>query len=570
MKWFFQRVRKRRGSSEIFPDEIFLDSQNLPQFDTHQFEGRLEHPISARSILVVGGVFCAIGVLFLSRAWVLQVSEGSTYAVQSEKNRLRHEPIIAERGAIVDRDGARLSWNVENPNEMAFPLRVYTSEKGFSHVLGYLRYPARDDSGVYYRDHTEGVDGVESAYNGILSGKNGLKIIETDALGTLVSEGILVRPEHGKTLTLSIDGSLQGAFYRAMSSVAESAPFQGGAGAVMDLRTGEMLAYVSYPEYSSEILTNGATENELLKYTGDEQTPFLNRVTRGLYAPGSIVKPFLSLAALAEGVIRPEDEIVSTGSIRIKNPFDPSLETVFNDWKAHGAVDMRRAIAVSSNVYFYEVGGGYELRVGLGIDRIHEYMSRFGFGTSVGRGFFSDEPGVVPSREWKQETFHDAWRLGDTYHTSIGQFGFQITPLQALLGVSTIARDGSILEPTIVRRNDPAPSRDITGIAKEYYQVVKDGMRDAVRFGTASGLVVPGLEVAAKTGTAEIGTVRKYVNSLVIGFFPFSRPRYAFVVVMEKGPRGNTVGATYVAREALSWIVANRPEMIVDHGQDDV
>ena len=153
---------------------------------------------------------------------------------------------------------------------------------------------------------------------------------------------------------------------------------------MMDIHTGEIWSMASYPEYSSQVLSDGAPREKISFYTNNKDKPFLNRVVSGLYPPGSTVKPYLALAALNERVIEPETQILSTGSISIPNPYFPDKESVFVDWKAHGLVDMREAIAVSSNVYFYEIGGGYEEQKGLGIKNIEKYMRIFGFGEKTG------------------------------------------------------------------------------------------------------------------------------------------------------------------------------------------
>ena len=145
----------------------------------------------------------------------------------------------------------------------------------------------------------------------------------------------------------------------------------------------------------------------MLFRSNDEDLPLLNKVIAGAYTPGSIIKPFLALAALKENIIDPEKIIVSTGSITVPNPYNPSLPSVFTDWKAHGEVDMRRAIEVSSNVYFYHIGGGYEDQEGLGIERIDDYMRHFGFGGHSGVALPGELSGVVPNPEWKREVFND-------------------------------------------------------------------------------------------------------------------------------------------------------------------
>ena len=192
-------------------------------------------------------------------------------------------------------------------------------------------------------------------------------------------------------------------------------------------------------------MTEGKDEVKIGSYYKDTSNPFLNRVISGLYAPGSIVKPFLAFAALEEKVISPEKEIISTGQILVLNPYNPDKPSIFKDWKAHGAVDMKRAIAVSSDVYFYEIGGGFGSQKGLGIDRIKKYLEIFGFTKKTGFDFQKEATGVIPDPAWKEKTFNgEIWRIGDTYNTAIGQYGLQITPIQAVTAVAALANGGQV------------------------------------------------------------------------------------------------------------------------------
>jgi penicillin-binding protein 2 len=224
---------------------------------------------------------------------------------------------------------------------------------------------------------------------------------------------------------------------------------------------------------------------------------------------------------------------------------------------------MRRALEVSSDVYFYEIGGGYQDQKGLGIERINKYMRMFGFGSSVSTPFFAGGKGVIPTPEWKEETFHEPWRIGDTYNSSIGQYGWQVTPMQALIGVSLVATDGRPPEPTILKKEIaiPIPDKKVP-MDDHMFGVVKEGMRHSVETGTASALAISSVKIAAKTGTAELGTTKQFVNSWITGFFPYEHPKYAFVVLMEKGARSNLIGAPYVARQFFDWLSQNRPDII--------
>jgi len=561
-----RRFRKRgKPSVEIYPDEIFLDSENLPDFDVHQFEGRIEKPISLTTIVSLSVVFSLLLIVLLGRSWVLQARDGSIYASKSEANRLKETILFSQRGAIFDRFGTKLAWNALG-EDGDFSIRAYTKDAGFSHVLGYVKYPAKDKYGVYYRNDFQAMDGVEKYFDDILSGSHGVKIVETDALGEVKSESTLRSSVDGANLTLSIDARLEKKLYEAIRDLANRVGFTGGGGAIMDVHTGEIVALTSYPEYDNAVMSSGADAAKITKYFSDIRKPFLNRVTSGLYTPGSIVKPYVAIGALEEGVITPEKQILSTGSISVPNPYDPEKKTVFNDWKAHGLVDMQHAIAVSSNVYFYEVGGGYGDQPGLGIDRINKYLSLFNLGTSPESGFFSGPDGTIPSPEWKDRVFPgDPWRIGDTYYTAIGQYGFQVTPLQMLRAVSSIANGGILLHPTILSiasSTIPVLPGELLPVSEDHLKIVRGGMRLGAQIGSASGLNVPYVAVAAKTGTAELGVFKQFVNSWVTGFFPYENPRYAFVIIMEHGSRTNLYGGTYVMREMLDWMHENTPEYL--------
>jgi penicillin-binding protein 2 len=295
----------------------------------------------------------------------------------------------------------------------------------------------------------------------------------------------------------------------------------------------------------------------------DKNNPFLNRAIDGLYTPGSIVKPFMAIAALSENIIDPSTKILSTGSISVPNPYDPEHPSVFKDWRAQGWVDMRHAIAVSSDVYFYEVGGGFENQKGLGINLIDKYMSEFGFGKYLPDGFFKSYSGTIPTPKWKKENFNgEDWRIGDTYHTSIGQYGFQVSPIQEVRALSAIANGGKLLDPSILLGGNPDNYTNLN-LNPDYLNVVKEGMNLGTQAGgVAQGLGVDYVKLAAKTGTAELGSKKQFVNSWVTGFFPYDKPKYAFAIIMEKGPVTNTTGGVYVMRQVLDWMYVNKPEYL--------
>jgi len=366
LKTFFKK--KIRGRyNPIDPDEIFLDSQNLPDFNTYQCEGNLEKPIGRNVFSIFVAFIVFVGILFVGKIWNLQVVQGETFKTKSENNSLHNTTIFADRGVIFDRNNIPLVWNALNPNSSDFSLRVYATSTGLSTVLGYVKYPSKDSKGIYYQDKFDPKDGMEKIYNYDLSGKDGIKIIETNVKGEVISESVVQQPVDGKNMTLSIDSRLQKKLYDSMLDIADRAGYKGGAGIIMDVNTGEIIANANFPEYSSKVLTDGGDAKKINDWIADKNNPFLNRTINGLYTPGSIVKLFIAMGVLDLGVINPSKQILSTGSISIPNPYDNTKSSTFMDWKAHGLVDLRHALAVSSNVYFYEVGGGDKDQKGIGI-----------------------------------------------------------------------------------------------------------------------------------------------------------------------------------------------------------
>jgi penicillin-binding protein 2 len=561
MSWW---KRKKRLYSDIDPDEIFLDAANLPQFDQNQFEGRIEKPICSRTLFILGMSFFVIGALYVYRIGYLQIAQGEEFLKRSENNRLHHEIVFSERGVILDRNGEPLASNIPQDESSDFPKRSYIKEGGFSLLLGYVKYPSKDKTGFYYKEDYDGYGGIEKYYNDLLKGTNGKKLTETDALGKITSTSVLEPPKHGEELKLTVDSKVQAKLYSIIKKLSADSGFDGGAGAIMDVHTGEVLAITSYPEYDSNVMTDGQDSKVIGAYFKDKRNPFIERAIDGLYTPGSIIKPYMAIAALEENTISPNKQILSTGSISIQNPYDPKQKTVFKDWKAHGWVDMRHAISVSSDVYFYAVGGGYADQKGLGIMNIEKYMKLFGFGQPLPDSFFSSKAGQIPNPEWKAKTFptDSVWRLGNTYHSSIGQYGFQVTPMQALRAVASLANDGKLLSPVIIKDAVPESKPQDIPVSKEHMQIAREGMRLSVTEGVAKGLSMDALHVAAKTGTAELGVKKDFVNSWVTGFFPYENPKYAFVVMMERGSVNNTVGGVFVMRTLLEWMYANTPEYV--------
>lgn len=530
------------------PDEIFLDASNLPSFNKQQFEDYIERPVSRKTFYFFSGFFLLVGLVFIGQAFNLQLLRGEALAARSENNTLRQIPIFAERGILTDRFEQLLAWNDNGK-------RRYIEQPGLAHLIGYV---SQIDG-----EELVGRDGVEKIFNEQLRGQTGTKIEEVDVAGKNQSDYLLEPPVPGQNLTLSIDARLQSEVHRAITSLVSEGRFEGGAGVFLDTETGEILALTNMPEYDSNVLSRGSDRDKINGYLQDKNFPFLNRAVAGLYTPGSIVKPIMAVAALTENLISPSKKILSAGQLVVPNPYFPDQPSIFKDWKAHGLVDMRDALAVSSDVYFYTIGGGFGSQAGLGIEKIAKYAKLFGLGKKTGSEFPNEAVGTVPTPEWKKVNFNGAdWLLGNTYHTVIGQYGFQVTPLQMARLVSALGNGGRLVKPRLlaIQPGEVMTWDTIPGISIEALKIVGEGMRRGVTSGTAIGLNIPPVAIAAKTGTAELGTTKNLVNSWVTGFFPYNNPRYAFALVMERGKQTNLIGATAVMRQVFDWMKIYAPE----------
>ena len=558
MRWF---RKKYRSTLEL--EEVLLDSSNIPAFNQARLEGKRELPIPARTVYVVGLTSALVALLFFSKIFTLQVTEGAEFRAISENNSVNEAVIIAERGVVYDRTGEMVVWNeVDERGIHDFPIRAYTDRLGLGQVLGYVSYPKKDNRGFYFRTEYLGRNGVEAAYDEQLRGTNGSKIVVVDALGKTVGEHAISSGVNGKEITLSIDAELSEAMYQIISTSSEQAGFRSGAAAIMDIHTGELLAMTSFPSYDPEVMADGHEVDIIDSYNNDDRLPFLNKVISGAYTPGSIVKPFVAYAALAENIIDPMKEIVSTGEIVIPNPYNPSNPSRFTDWRAHGRMTMREAIAFSSNVYFYIIGGGFGDQKGLGITKMAEYYRLFGLGSLTGINIAQEQAGVVPDPAWKQEVFEDDWRLGDTYFTAIGQFGFLTTPIQMLRAYGALANGGTLVEPHVLKGAQGKTTN--IHLDQAELKIIHEGMRKTVNYdgGTARSLERKDVAIAAKSGTAEVGAGNAYVNSWAAGFFPYEEPKYAFILMMDKAPRSNALGATRIMGDIVEWMSVHRPEYL--------
>lgn len=458
----------------------------------------------------------------------------------------------------------------------SFSSRSYPLGDAAAHAVGYLGKLSVEESkkiSAIEVNKLVGRIGIENIYENYLAGRIGSKLTEVDSEGGTFSEVVEKLPKAGDDVYLSVDAELQKRVYSELKTVIDDRGFRGGGAVLLDPSDGEVLSLVSYPGFDPNILTKGTPKKDIDYYLTSSANPLFDRAVSGLYSSGSIIKPLYAIAALEEGVIDSKKEILSTGKLIVPNPFDADRPSIFLDWKAHGWVDMRHAIAVSSNVYFYTVGGGFGDIGGLGVTRLREWLVKFGFGEKTKIDIEGEKEGFIPSPEWKAETQKDdpIWRVGDTYNLSIGQGNFQVTPVQMAVFAASIANGGKIMEPRILKEiksgerivdSGKSVVRKTVSMSPDNLQVVREGMNLSSRIGTAQVLADLNLKIAAKTGTAQIGVGKKNVNSWFIGYFPYDNPKIAMAVVLEGGSSSNLVGATAATRQIIEWIMIYRPDLI--------
>lgn len=553
----------------VDPEDAFLDSSNLPGFDTSAVEGRLVRALSSREVYIIGIIFTMIMLLFIYQISSLQIINGSKYAQLSTDNRLAKPILFAERGIITDRSGIELAWNIPQEETLeqmtplsTYSLRKYTNIPGLSHLLGFVSYPEADSQGNWWRPDFVASGGVEQSFDNTLRGKNGNKLVEVNALHNIISSGSVITPLNGQTLTLSIDAEITEHLHNAIKDGSNISGFIGGAGVIIDVHTGEVIAITSYPEYNLNILTDASDRAAIATYSSSANKPFLNRAVQGSYTPGSIIKPYIGSVALEENIITEYTKILSTGVLKIPNPYYPGKFSTFRDWRTGlGWLDIREAIKMSSSIFFYVIGGGFEEQNGLGITKISSWAKTFGFGTKTGISLPGERSGLIPTPKWKKEVFGEdqEWNLGNTYHSAIGQYGWLVTPIQAVKYIASIANGGTLHDPVLVHgvKGDEA----LVPIQEKNFQIIREGMHRGAQSGTAQALNIAGIDIAAKTGTAQLGQHNEHMNSWVVGFWPYEKPQYAFAIVLEKAPAETLRGAAPAMNQFFNWIVK-------EHGED--
>lgn len=480
--------------------------------------------------------------------------------INSTSTPFEEESVIANHLSYAD----AMAFAIALPHLPGFDLQVGAERRyplskeltSLSHVLGYTgklspeEYLTRRGKG-YHRSNEIGKTGVERSYEKVLRGTAGERLNEVDAHGQLKALVGNKPAIDGEDIHLTLDLELQRTAEVALRAEMEVTKVYRGAVIAMDPRDGSVLTLVSLPAFDNNDFSGGVSSTVYQGLIQNPDQPLYPRAWAGVYPSGSTAKIVISVAALAEKVINPHTSVVSVGGIQVGPWFFP-------DWKAggHGVTDVRKGIAWSVNTFFYTIGGGYESFVGLGVDRLHDWMQRFGLGSKTGIDLPTEGTGFVPSKDWKQETKGERWFVGDTYNLSIGQGDLLVTPLQVADYTAAIANGGKRPVPHVVAGvgDQIVTSTLVTipGINRADVETVRLGMRDCVKYGSCRSLSALSFPTAAKTGTAQWNT-NKQTHAWFTSFAPFDDPEVVVTVLLEEGGEGSSTAAPVAKQVFQKW-----------------
>ena len=600
-----------------------------------------DHEVDTRLIrgrLIVGAVVVIIlTMLLVSRMYYLQVEQFEHHSTLAENNRIHVQSLPPTRGIIYDRNGVvvadnRASFSLTLTRERAgdwesvldsiieileldsdsralfekrirqgrrpfepvpvmFELteeqiariavnqfrlpgvevaaslvRYYPHKEHFAHSVGYVgRINESElkklDAVNYSGTHHIGKTGIERFYEDALHGQVGYEEVETNARGRVLRVLKRVEPISGQDIYLTLDIALQEAAEMALDG-------RRGAIVAIDPNTGEVLAMVSQPSFDPNPFVTGISFKAYGELRDSLDQPLFNRVLRGLYPPGSTIKPMVAIAGLDAGVITPSTRVFDPGFYQL-----PNNKHKYRNWNRYGDgwVDLDLALARSNDTYFYDLAHK------LGVDRLHEYMSRFGFGQRVSLDMFEETAGLMPSREWKRNRYRQAWYPGETLILGIGQGYMQTTPLQLAQATALMASRGKWIRPHLARRVDGVqpvdtdPPADIVLRDPKAWEPARLGMEHVLHGARGTARKVgeaAAYRIAGKSGTAQVVAIkqgerynrektqeRHRDHALFIAYAPAEKPAIAVAVMVENGESGSGVAAP-VAKQVLdAWLL---------------
>ncbi|EGQ9882988.1 MULTISPECIES: penicillin-binding protein 2 [Vibrio] len=619
----------------------------------YQAEARL---FANRALVSFFGIVALMGVL-VTNLYNIQVNQYQDYKTRSNDNRIKVVPIAPNRGLIYDRNGVLLAENrpvfdleitpekvknmdatitqlqtlfeitpeqierfhrerkrtrrfksvpilsqltekqvaVFSVNQYRFPgvevsgtlKRYYPYGEILTHVIGYVsRINDRDmqrlsDEGKeanYQATRDIGKLGIEKFYEDMLHGTAGYQEVEVNSRGRVIRTLKFVPPVPGKDIVLNIDIKLQTYVHQLLDG-------RRGSAIVLDPKDNGILAMVSSPSYDPNAFVHGISGKGYSDLLNDKNRPLVNRSTLGIYPPASTVKPFIAVSALQEGVVTPNTTRNDPGYWRIPN----SDTRPFRDWLrwGHGRVNLVQSIEESVDTFFYQIA--YDL----GIDRLSNWMSMFGFGDYTGIDIFEESKANMPTRDWKMSRHKTPWYKGDTIPVGIGQGYWTATPMQLAKATSVLVNEGNVTAPHLLRAtiengeafdnrvlSDYVTYPPIQNVPDKYWNLAKEGMRlvNHGKKGTARrSFTGMSYMTAGKSGTAQVfglaedqeynaDELAEHLrdHALFTGFAPFDDPKIIVTIVLENAGGGSSNGAP-VARRIFDKVLLDKDSDEVKH-----
>ncbi|MBL4610021.1 MAG: penicillin-binding protein 2 [Pseudomonadaceae bacterium] len=593
--------------------------------------------IVQRRVVLASLMVAALTLTLVGRMYFLQVMQYEHHSTLSENNRVHIQPVPPSRGRIYDRNGVVLAENrpsfslsitrervpdleqtftllgsllalseedLERAqrkltqgrrpfepvpvmfglteeqiaqiaiNQFRLPgvevqtsfVRHYPLAEHFAHAVGYVgrineKEMASIDQVAYAGTHYIGKTGIERFYEDILHGTVGYEEVETNARGRVLRVLKRTDPLPGKDITLHLDSRLQAVAERALGN-------RRGAVIAIEPETGGVLAFVSQPGFDPNLFVTGISHADYGALRDSLDQPLFNRVLRGLYPPGSTIKQIVALAGLDSGVTTRESRVYDPGFYQL-----PNHSHKYRNWNRSGDgwVSMAFAIARSNDTYFYDLANK------LGIDRMHDYMTRFGLGTRVSHDMYEESAGLMPSRAWKREARRQPWYPGETLITGIGQGYMLTTPLQLAQSIALMANRGVWRRPRLLMHADGEPPQvadtpaNIELKSPADWDFIIGALEDVMhaQHGTSRSAALDApYRMAGKTGTAQVVAIaqgekydsaalqeRHRDHALFVGFAPAEAPKIAVAVMVENGESGGRVAAP-VARQLFdAWLL---------------
>lgn len=556
----------------IYDRNGILLADNTPVFTAIISPDELENPIHTLQLL----------------APIFNLSDDDIVDILARIDKAKKDPVTIKMG-LTEEEIAKFSERkpfFQGVSIQTKLSRVYPHDELFAHVIGYVgrindRESKRIKEDPVTKELYAGTDligklGIELQYEEILLGKPGYQSVEANAHGDVLRRLDSKPPTAGNDLYLSLDYGLQKVAQDQLAG-------RRGAIVALDPKNGDVLAFVSNPSYDPNLFVAGISSQAYSALRDDIDQPLYNRALQGLYPPASTIKPFEAMGFLHYKTMRWEDVIYDPGYFSL-----PGDSHKFRDWKkgGHGMVGMSKSIIMSVDTYYYKTAHK------LGIDKLHSWMSEFGFGKKTGIDLPHEKAGIMPSPEWKMQTYNKEWLPGETISVSIGQGYFLASPLQVANATAMTANLGKHLTPHLLKGSKGAvvvpvidkPDGVINFDGKQSdWLRMHTAMEDTVKRGTAKGIYTPRYRIAGKTGTAQVKSIaqgktynkallssRHWDHAWFTGFAPVEDPQIALAVIVENGGGGSKVAAPIGRALFDYWVLQRNKNPILPPSEEEM